>query len=294
MRNYTRYPEVEVVYSTGIKPTKEKLKKISATHSTPIQLESNNGPPFNSKEFAEFASMEGFKHHQITPLHPRANDEAENSMKLVNKTEQRVQIQRIPTKIVMQEMLTGYRSTPHLGTGITPYEGMMNRHVRTKLDYKSRTMEKPNINEKHVNEQDKQYKERVKENAENRTTKEHDFKVGDYVFLEQTKKNKWSPSYESDVYIMYRIDRSTISVRRRRDGKEVGRDSSCFIRKESDQPDRREDILRKSKVNGNTERNNLAEEKTSETNTENADDERRETMEELTVEDEVENSGEQL
>ena len=27
----------------------------------------------NSKEFAEFAESEGFKHHRVTPLHPRAN-----------------------------------------------------------------------------------------------------------------------------------------------------------------------------------------------------------------------------
>ena len=45
----TRYPEVEVVYSTGVKPTKEKLKKIFATHGTPVQVESDNGPPFTSK-----------------------------------------------------------------------------------------------------------------------------------------------------------------------------------------------------------------------------------------------------
>ena len=73
----TRYPEVEVVSSTGIKQTKEKLKKIFATHGTPVQVESDNGPPFQSNEFAEFAAAEGFRHHRITPLHPRANGEAE-------------------------------------------------------------------------------------------------------------------------------------------------------------------------------------------------------------------------
>ena len=56
----TIYPEVEVVYSTGTKPTKEKLKKISATHGTPVQVESDNGSPFQPKEFAEFAAVEGF------------------------------------------------------------------------------------------------------------------------------------------------------------------------------------------------------------------------------------------
>ena len=81
----TRYPEVEVVYSTGIKPTKEKLKKIFATHGIPIQVESDNCPPFQSKEFAEFAAIEGFRHHRITPLHPRANGEAESFMNLSTK-----------------------------------------------------------------------------------------------------------------------------------------------------------------------------------------------------------------
>ena len=125
----TGYPEVEVVYLTGIKPTKEKLKKILATHGTPIQIESDNGPPFQSKEFAEFAAVEGFRHQSITPLHPRAKGEAESVMKLVNKTEKRTQIQKISLMMAIQEMLIGYRSTPHPATGITQYEGMMNKPV---------------------------------------------------------------------------------------------------------------------------------------------------------------------
>ena len=49
------------MYSTGTKPTKEKLKKIFATHGTPVQVVSDNGPPFQSKEFTEFAAVEGFR-----------------------------------------------------------------------------------------------------------------------------------------------------------------------------------------------------------------------------------------
>ena len=32
-------------------------------------------------------------------------------------------------------MLMAYRDTPHPATGISPYQAMMNRPVRTKLDY---------------------------------------------------------------------------------------------------------------------------------------------------------------
>lgn len=164
-------------------------------------MESDNGPPFTSKEFAEFAATEGFIHHRVTPLHPRANGEAESFMKLVNKTEQRAQIQKISHRIAMQEMLIGYRSTPHPATGITPYEGMMNRTVRTKLDYECRT-KKRKKDEVLINERDKLYKERMKQNAENKHAKENNFKVGDYVFLEQAKRNKWTSPYEHDIYII--------------------------------------------------------------------------------------------
>lgn len=35
----------------------------------------------------------------------------------------------------MQEMLTGYRSTPHVATGVSAYEAMMGRQIKTKLDH---------------------------------------------------------------------------------------------------------------------------------------------------------------
>ena len=267
----TRYPEVEVVYSTGIKPTKEKLKKIFATHGTPIQVESDNGPPFQSKEFAEFAAIEGFRHHRITPLHPRANGEAESFMKLVNKTEQRAQIQKISPIMAIQEMLIGYRSTPHPATGITPYEGMMNRTVRTKLDYENR-ISNTSDKEKLINERDRQYKEKVKQKAENKNTKEHSFDVGDHVFLEQPKKNKWSTEYEPDIYVIYKIKGSTVYARRKRDGREISRDSSKFRiankleehqnDQAMEQQERREVVLRKSKKPIERQDNNSADQVT--------------------------------
>ena len=56
----TRYPEVESVHSTAAKPTKEKLKKNIRYVWDARTMETDNGPPFNSKEFAESAAEEGF------------------------------------------------------------------------------------------------------------------------------------------------------------------------------------------------------------------------------------------
>ena len=56
-------------------------------------------------------------------------------MKLLNRTEQRACIENKPVGLAIQDLLTGYRSMPHPATGITAYDAMMNRKVRTKLDY---------------------------------------------------------------------------------------------------------------------------------------------------------------
>lgn len=54
---------------------------------------------------------------------------------------------------------------------ILSYEGMMHITVRTKLDYKSRVVNKPDKKEQ-INEIDKLYK-KVKKNAEIKNIKEH-------------------------------------------------------------------------------------------------------------------------
>ena len=148
----TRYPEFAKTHSTAFQLTKERLKTMFATHGVPRQLESDNGPPFNSREFTEFAK---------TPEHARANGEAESFMKMLNKTEQITHLNGGNSSIAIQEMLTGYRSTPHPATGVAPYEALMNRPVRTKLDHQTRESSE-NARDTAINERDERYKEKLK------------------------------------------------------------------------------------------------------------------------------------
>ena len=125
----TRFPVVEQTTSTSCRTTCDRLRKIFATHGIPERLESDNGPPFQSAEFAEFAKEMGFHHHRITPEHPRANGEAESFMKVLIKTEQIAHSDGRTSSFSVQYMLMGYRSTPHPATGYTPYEALMKRNV---------------------------------------------------------------------------------------------------------------------------------------------------------------------
>ncbi|XP_020617325.1 uncharacterized protein LOC110055289 [Orbicella faveolata] len=148
-------------------------------------------------------------------------------MKLLKKTEQIAHLKGGNSSIAIQEMLTGYRSTPHPATGVAPYEALMNRQVRAKLDHQMRESSE-NACDTTINERDERYKEKLKQNAENRNTEAHNFIVGDHVLLKQKKRNKWSTVYEPAFYTVTRTDGSSIAARRITDGREVYRDPSQF------------------------------------------------------------------
>ena len=142
-------------------------------------------------------------------------------MKILNKTEQIANLQRRDCEVAVQNMFTRYRSTPHPATGIAPYEGMMDRKVRTKLDYQPGISENQIPKSEIINQHDRKYKIKVKSNVENRNTHPHDIMLGDYVLLKQMKKNKYSAVFEPAFYIVYRINGSSIAARRVTDGREV-------------------------------------------------------------------------
>ena len=126
---------IEQVTSTSCRTTCDRLLKVFAMHGIPERLESDNGRPFNSTDFRNFADEMGFKHHRVTPEYPRANEEAERFMKVLNKTKQIAHSEGRSSNAAIRYMLMGYRSTPHPATGYCPYEALMKRNVRTKLDY---------------------------------------------------------------------------------------------------------------------------------------------------------------
>ena len=190
----------------------------------------DGGPPFNGHEFRDFAKQEGFNHHVVTPDHPRANGEAERFMQTLNKIERiahRETTDKFARRIAIENMLIAYRETPHPATGISPYQAIRNREIRTKLDYINQNKMKSEEDKK-MEDRDASYKMKNKLRRENRNTKEHNFITGDYVLVEQPKKNKWTTPYEPAFYVVVRIQGSTITARHITDGREITRDGSRF------------------------------------------------------------------
>ena len=61
------------------------MEQMFAAYGIPDEVLTDNGPPFNGREFADFASNAGFHHRKITPLWPQANEQAERFLQSLGK-----------------------------------------------------------------------------------------------------------------------------------------------------------------------------------------------------------------
>ena len=150
-------------------------------------------------------------------------------MKVLNKTEQIAHSDGKTSSSAIQYMLMGSRSTPHPATGHTPYEALMKRTVRTKLDYGHFSKNRKFHNmEQEITKRDKEYKRKWNKQQRHPKCKEHHFKIGDKVLLKKKKINKWCTCHEKQFYVIIEIHGSSITARRKSDGRTIDRDASKF------------------------------------------------------------------
>ncbi|KAL9985366.1 hypothetical protein ACROYT_G007760 [Oculina patagonica] len=122
---FSRYVEVAAMQkTTKSSEVIRALKSIFARHGTPEQVQSDNGPQFDSAEFSYFAKEWGFKHTTSSPRFPQSNGEVERGVRTVKNL---LTKEKDPAK-----GLLAYRSTP-LACKFTPAQLLMGRQIRNSV-----------------------------------------------------------------------------------------------------------------------------------------------------------------
>lgn len=126
---FSKYFEVSLL-NTGYSSSQVivSLKSIFARHGIPQYLISDNGPPFNSKEFKNFCSSWGIIHNTSSPYMPRSNGLAERSIQIMKN----ILKKSSETNDDPYLSLLHYRTTPK-GKLPSPSEVLMSRKLRTNL-----------------------------------------------------------------------------------------------------------------------------------------------------------------
>ncbi|XP_037611722.1 uncharacterized protein K02A2.6-like [Sebastes umbrosus] len=131
---YTKWPEVVFTSSITTTAITTFLSAVFARFGNPTELISNNGTQFTSSEFADFLEVRDIKHRKVSLYYPQANGAIERWNRVLKETLLTAEQERKPWKPFIQEFLLTYRATQHSTTGVSPYELMFNRKMRTKVD----------------------------------------------------------------------------------------------------------------------------------------------------------------
>lgn len=220
---YSRYPVVEILDAIPGRSVIPRLDKIFAEFGIPKTLKTDNGPPFNGHEFAQYCQHMGIHHRKTTPLWPRANAETERFMKTVKKT-----LRNTPTPQIKQQLyrfLLSYRSTPHCTTNIAPATILFGRPLRTMLPQITETS--ISIDHNSLRERDAYQKAKMKSYADNKSyVKQSDLKIGDPVLLKNHSHTKSDPPYQPQPLVVTQKKGSMVTAERGQ--QKVTRNSSFF------------------------------------------------------------------
>ena len=195
---YSHYPEIEFVSSTGAKAVIPHIDKIFTTHGFPEQVKTDGGPPFNgskSHEYQQYMKWAGIKAIQVSPDDPEANGLMENFMKVLQKIWHIFKIEGKNPKQEIYKYLWQYRATPHSSTGRPPAELLFGRTCHTRLLEFQEPAHDPQL--WHQDAASKAKQKHYKDHKSN--VRPHNITTGGLVLLLQ-KPTKSHSSYDPDPY----------------------------------------------------------------------------------------------
>lgn len=130
---HSKWPEViGPIKSTSANATADPLRSLFARHGLPVQVVSDNGPPFQSRDYDNFLKRNGVQRILVSPYHQSSNGQAERFIQTFKRFLETSKGQPNSALKVFNFLLS-YRNTPHATTGATPAKLFLGRELRTRL-----------------------------------------------------------------------------------------------------------------------------------------------------------------
>jgi transposase InsO family protein len=107
--DYSRFVIAEVISTTSADVVIRKLEYIFSLFGNVEVVRSDNGPPFSSKQYEDYALRAGFKRRLITPAWPMANGLDKSIIKSMGKVVRTARIDGVPWKNRLMECLRQYK-----------------------------------------------------------------------------------------------------------------------------------------------------------------------------------------
>ncbi|XP_064483004.1 uncharacterized protein K02A2.6-like [Ornithodoros turicata] len=125
---FSKFVEVKKMEAITAADLIHVLSEIYARFGTPSEVVSDNGPPFDSRQFTDFNKQWDILHVTSSPHYPRANGQVERAVQTIKASLKKALEEGKDLNIVLLD----YRTTPVSGS-LTPAELLMGRPLRTMI-----------------------------------------------------------------------------------------------------------------------------------------------------------------
>ena len=213
---FSRFPIVKIIKSTSADVIIKQWREIFRLFGFPKQIKTDNGPPFQSYKVNEFLKLHNIKHRKITPLWPRANAICERFMRSLNRVMKNASVYGTNWRDELDVFLSSYRATPHDSTGVAPAKLMFKTSSTTCNLPLFRTNNKmDNEIEAKARHNDMKAKQTMKHNMDKKLrVKPHDLTKGDNVYIRLQARNKATPIFDPNPYVVIEVKGSMITAKR--------------------------------------------------------------------------------
>ncbi|XP_033761554.1 uncharacterized protein K02A2.6-like [Pecten maximus] len=129
---YSDFVEIDRLHDKKGNEVIRKLKSHFSRYGLPCIVMSDNGPPFNGKQFSDFSKEYEFQHITSSPRYPQSNGKVENAVRTVKRILEKSRKGRRDLYLAILD----WRNTPREIVKSSPVQRLYGRRTRTLLGAK--------------------------------------------------------------------------------------------------------------------------------------------------------------
>lgn len=203
---FSRFSRATFVNSTDFESTVKALEETFDLYGKPRKFLCDNGPPFQSSEFANWAERRGIKMVHSTPLWPRQNGMVERFMKSLTKSISIAKRSGQNIREAVAKLMYNYNRRPHATTGEIPLKAMLGREIFDQLPSAKIALMETESDDEELDEmriKDAVNKEKGKEYSDARNhAKDSTIKPGDKVIIKNQSKSKLATNFGERKFVV--------------------------------------------------------------------------------------------
>lgn len=174
---HSKWIEVSQMSSTAARFVIDKFREMFARFGLPLQMVTDNGPPFSSHELRDYFVKNNIIYTPTSPYRPQGNGAAENAVRTVKNCIKKAYSEGVDVSQAISKMLFQYRNCEQATTNVAPAVALIGRRLRGRLDAL-----RPNTAER--------VRARQAGQVERAQGTMRDVHLGDTVYVREYNKNK--------------------------------------------------------------------------------------------------------